>query len=115
MKHCSGAKCYLRYADDFIILDYSRENLENLVDQIEFFVQCQLALKLHPDKIIIRKLSRGIDFLGYVVLPYCRTLRTKTKKRMIKRLNSNNLPSYLGLLEHCNGYKLEQRITKFVY
>ena len=110
IKHRLKIKHYLRYADDFTILDSNRDNLEKLVGQIEFFVQCQLALKLHPKKIIIRKLNQGIDFLGYVVLPHYRVLRTKTKRRLIKRINSSNSPSYLGVLRHCNSYKLEKKL-----
>jgi len=48
------------------------------------------------------------DLLGYITLPHYRVLRTKTKKRMLKRVNQNNLASYRGLLKHCNGYRLEQ-------
>jgi len=73
-----------------------------------------LNLSLHPDKIIIRKYNQGIDFLGYVTLPHYRVLRIKTKKRMFRRINHKNLQSYLGVLSHCNGYKLELKIKKFV-
>ena len=40
VKHRLKIKHYLRYADDFIILDSNRGILEKLVGQIEFFVQC---------------------------------------------------------------------------
>ena len=73
-----------------------------------------LNLSLHPDKIIIRKYNQGIDFLGYVTLPHYRVLRTKTKKRMFRRINHKNLQSYLGVLSHCNGYKLELKIKTFI-
>ena len=73
-----------------------------------------LNLSLHPDKIIIRKYNQGIDFLGYVTLPHYRVLRIKTKKRMFRRINHKNLQSYLGVLSHCNGYKLELKIKTFI-
>ena len=69
---------------------------------------------MHPNKVSIRKLNQGIDFLGYVVLPYHTVLRTKTKKRMLKRVNQENLSSYTGLLEHCDGYELRQKITRLI-
>jgi len=72
-----------------------------------------LNLSLHPDKIIMRKYNQGIDFLGYVTLPYYRALRTKTKKRMFKKINHKNVQSYLGILTHCNGYKLSKELEKF--
>ena len=52
----------------------------------------------------------AFDFLGYITLPHYRVLRTKTKKRMLKRVNQNNLASYQGLLKHCDGYKLNQKL-----
>lgn len=59
----------------------------------------------------LRKLTRGIDFLGYVVLPHHRVLRTRTKRRMLRRVTEENLPSYCGLLAHCNGDTLATRAT----
>ena len=110
IKHRLKIKYYLRYCDDFIILDNNRQNLENLIGQIQFFLECQLSLKLHPRKIIIRRINQGIDFLGYVILPHYRVLRTKTKRRILKRINEKNLPSYLGVLRHCSGYKIKESV-----
>ena len=110
IKHKLKIKYYLRYCDDFVILDTDRNKLEKIILQIADFLKLNLKLSLHPDKIIIRKLKQGIDFLGYVVLPHYRVLRTKTKRRMLKKINQNNLSSYLGLLKHCNSYKLKNRI-----
>lgn len=110
IKHKLKAKHYIRYTDDFLILDRNREYLENLIIPIEKFLKNRLNLLLHPDKIMIRKHNQGIDFLGYVTLPYCRVLRTKTKKRMFRKVNQKNIQSYLGVLSHCDGYKLEKKL-----
>lgn len=110
IKHKLRIKYYLRYCDDFVILNSERNKLEEIIHQIADFLELYLKLSLHPGKIIIRKLRQGIDFLGYVVLPHHRVLRTKTKKRMLKKLDKNNLSSYIGLLSHCHSYKLRQKI-----
>lgn len=118
IKHGMKIKCYLRYADDFVILDKERKRLEALVPKISEFLKTELKLSLHPDKIIFRKHTWGIDFLGYIVLPYCVLPRTKTKRRVFKKLkekiNSPNfnesLQSYLGYLSHSNSYLLARRI-----
>ena len=78
--------------------------------KIEGFLNERLKLSLHPNKIVIRKLNQGIDFLGYVILSHYRTLRTKTKRRMLKKANIENESSYLGLLHHCNAYKLTKEL-----
>ena len=114
VKHKLKVKYYIRYTDDFVILNKDKEYLENLINTINNFLQSQLKLRLHPDKIIMRKYNQGIDFLGYVILPYHRVLRTKTKKRMFKKINQNNLQSYLGVLSHCDGYKLSKELEKIL-
>lgn len=114
IKHKLRAKYYIRYTDDFVILDKNKDYLEKLIIPISKFLKNQLNLSLHPDKIIIRKYNQGIDFLGYVTLPYYRTLRTKTKIRMFKKINYNNLQSYLGVLSHCNSYKLRKELEKIL-
>jgi len=110
IKHKLKIKYYLRYCDDFIILDKDRNSLEKLIYQINAFLSNRLKLSLHSGKIAVRKYHQGIDFLGYVVLPYYRALRTKTKKRILRKINSKNFQSYFGILKHCCGYKIKEKI-----
>ncbi len=98
---------YIRYTDDAVILVNDPSELRWLLPFIEQWLCSERRLTLHPNKVSIRKLSQGIDFLGYVTLPHYRVLRTKTKRRMLRRVNVENLPSYLGLLKHCSGFNLE--------
>jgi len=110
VKHRLKVKFYLRYCDDFVILENDLVELEKLIPEIKYFLYSKLKLELHPNKIIIRKLNQGIDFLGYVVLPHYRVLRTKTKRRMLKKANEGNMQSYLGLIKHCSSYGLRQKL-----
>ncbi len=127
VKHTLKARCYIRYCDDFVILDESRAVLERYIGEIRDFLRDRLLLELHPNKVTIRKLRQGTDFLGYVSLPYFRVLRTRTKNRMLKRLTALSrvvatkedfetalpvITSYLGMLSHCNGEKLQGQIKK---
>ena len=99
-------KHYIRYTDDFILLHDNPVALVSLLPVIRRFLSDGLKLELHPTKIELRKLRQGIDFLGYVTLPHYRVLRTKTKRRMLKRLTKDNAASYLGLLRHCRSHRL---------
>ena len=114
VKHKLKIKNYIRYCDDFIIVDREEKNLLKLIPQITNFLHEQLRLELHPNKIILRKLNQGVDFLGYVILPFHRVLRTKTKKRMFKKLFQNDNEarrlSYLGVLKHADAYNLSQKV-----
>lgn len=129
VKHRLKARFYLRYTDDFIIVHPDRNYLEKLISEISEFLKQDLKLDLHPKKVTIRKFRQGVDFLGYVSLPHYKVLRTKTKRRMFKKLNVKRSQlddgeisresfeqarqSYLGILSHCSSYKLSQEIKIF--
>jgi len=126
VKHKLKVKHYCRYTDDFVIVSDNREYLKSLLPKIELFLGNKLKLKLHPSKISIRKYQQGIDFLGYVVMPHYRVVRTKTKNRIFKKLKQKvydfkigeisektlfqSLNSYLGVLSHANAYDLELKL-----
>src|SRR6266478_1774253 len=114
VKQILKVRNYVRYTDDFVIVSENKEYLENLLRPIKWFLQEKLKLSLHPNKVSLRKYRQGIDFLGYVILPHHIVLRTKTKRRIIKRLNKNNLSSYLGVLYHANSFGLEKYLRKKV-
>lgn len=114
VKHALKVKYYFRYADDFVILSTSKEQLEKTKWQMSEFLNESLRLELHKDKVFIRKVSQGIDFLGYVILPHSIVLRTKTKRRVLKKVNSQNISSYLGVLSHAKTNNLRHKILKIV-
>lgn len=115
VKHKLKAKHYIRYADDFVFLHRDKKYPEGLAPQISDFLWAHLKLTLHPDKLFLKTLASGVDFLGWVVFPHHRALRTATKRRMFSRVGSGlgNEPavaSYKGMLSHGNGYKLIKEI-----
>lgn len=126
VKHKIKAKYYFRYTDDFVIIHQDETHLVKLTRGLQDFLRRELCLELHPDKVSIRKLRQGVDFLGYVILPHHTALRTKTKKRMFKKLFQKQyllqqrlldetdfeqaMQSYLGLLSHCNAYDLSMAV-----
>ena len=114
IKHTLKIKYYIRYADDFVILHQNRVYLENLISIIDTFLQENLKLQLHPDKIYIKTLSSGIDFLGWIHFFDYRILRTTTKRRMFKRINNKNKSSYIGSLKHGNSYKIRKKLSRFL-
>jgi retron-type reverse transcriptase len=117
VKHKLKAKYYIRYADDFVIMSEDKSDLENILFEVKQFLENKLKLTLHPDKIFIKTLASGVDFLGWINFPDHRILRDKTKKRMLRRISENpsveTLNSYLGLLKHGNTGKIRERISGF--
>ena len=116
VKHTLKSKRYIRYADDFVFLSDNRQVLEGLLLVIKTFLSDQLNLSLHPNKVHIRTLASGVDFLGWVHFSDHRVLRTKTKRRLLFVLSNDPPPetvaSYLGLLKHGNTYNLHLRLDQ---
>lgn len=120
--HKLKVKQYIRYTDDFVVVAEEKLYLKSLVVPIRSFLSENLALELHPKKVSIRELHQGIDFLGYVVFPHHRILRTKTRQRIFRKLKKRveeykngiitkqtleqSLQSYFGVLSHADTHKL---------
>lgn len=126
VKHKLKIKYYIRYCDDFVIFSEDKDWLENIISPIKIFLRERLRLELHPDKVFIKTLVSGMDFLGMMNFFGHRVLRTKTKKRMLRNIEkkhfllreelilkenfNQSLQSYLGILAHCRGHKIESEI-----
>ena len=114
VKHKLKVKYYIRYADDFVIFSENRKYLESLIPAIKDHLQNELKLTLHPDKIFIKTIYSGMDYLGWINFKDHKILRTKTKQRMLRRIKESPKPeiinSYLGLLGHGNTQKLRDKI-----
>ena len=126
VKHILKEKHYIRYADDFVIVLKGKHVVNSLTNQLIYILQNELKLIIHPNKIILRKLEWGIDFLGYVILPNHILPRTSTKRRMLGNIDvqiclfykglldkyklSQTFQSYFGFLSHANSYNLKNRI-----
>ncbi|MDP3993633.1 MAG: reverse transcriptase/maturase family protein [bacterium] len=108
VKHILREKWYLRYCDDFIIISYSWGHLLNILEKIKYFFRQRLKLEIHPNKVSIRSWGQGIDFVGYVHMPNCVIVRTKTKNRVLRRVNQKNLVSYMGVCNHADTFELQQ-------
>jgi len=116
IKHKLKVKYYIRYADDFVIFSQSRSYLEKLVSNIQNFLQNKLWLIMHPNKIYIKTIYSGVDYLGWINFKDYRILRTKTKRKMLKRIEQNasheTLNSYFGILKHGNTGKIKDKILE---
>lgn len=113
--HC---RHYGRYVDDFFIIDESREHLLSLVPKIRSFLKDELRATLHPDKVYIQHVSKGVQFLGARSLPHRRLPSGRTVSSFLARVReyeselrfwvppervrrmSRTLNSYLGCFQH---------------
>lgn len=126
-KHKLRIKYYVRYMDDFIILHENKKYLHEIKSEIELFLNSKLELHLN-NKTCIRPINSGIDFVGFKIWPTHKKLKKKTSMKIKKRLKylkkayarrevdfrkiNSSVQSYLGILKHCNSYKLQKSIFK---
>lgn len=111
VKHKLKAKYYIRYADDFVILSESKTYLEDILNRITEFLSEKLKLSLHPNKVSIKTLASGVDYLGWVHFSDHRVLRAATKRRMLRKISDKNKSSYAGLLKHGNSRRLTALVS----
>ena len=116
IKHSMRIRYYIRYMDDFLILDYNKRKLHQIKKKIQEFLQNKLELELHPKKANIFPANKGIDFLGYVSFEnYC-LLRKSTVKRFVKRMKSyrknsrDSLLSWLAYAKFGNSWRLRKNL-----
>jgi retron-type reverse transcriptase len=119
VKHKLKIKHYIRYADDFVVLSEDRRQLQFLLPQIRAFLSERLHLNLHPQKISIKTVASGVDFLGWVHFQNYRILRTATKRRMFRGIKNKGakdktIQSYFGLLSYGNTRKIKREIEGIV-
>lgn len=109
IKHQIGARHYIRYVDDFVLLHESPQWLNAAKARIEDFLADRLRLRINPTKTILQPVDRGIDFVGQVIRPWHRTTRRRTVNAALRRVG--NIPaselhetanSYFGLLRQAS-------------
>jgi len=125
-------KRYIRYVDDFVLFDKSKEQLEYLEKEIEVYLNQALHLTLREDT-KLKKHTEGLDFLGYIVRPDYMLVRQrvvnnykkkkalhlkeyerqegKMKLAQIKQFLSVQA-SFVGHTKHANSFNLLNKIGK---
>jgi hypothetical protein len=125
IKHTLKVKYYIRYVDDFIILDVNRDKLLSLQSDIELFLHTKLLLQLHPNRRKLLPVTNGIDFLGYIVRWNYILVRNRVVNNLVAKYRQfvmtgkkntakfqSSLSSYLGHLKWANNYRLIQKLKK---
>ncbi len=101
VKHRIGARHYIRYVDDFVILNESPQWLNAAHAEVDAFLPRRLDAHLNPSKTILQPVSRGIDFVGQVIRPWERHTRPRTMRIGAQRLAQ--MPSR-EVFEAANSY-----------
>jgi hypothetical protein len=119
VKHRLKIKWYLRYVDDFVIIDRSWKRLRRYEKQIIEFVN-SIGIAIKHSKTILRRVSGGIDIVGYVVRPHYVLVRKRVvhqwrlaMERRTSRANCDqSFRSYVGHALQANAYNLRQLMDR---
>ena len=110
VKHTLKANHYIRYVDDFVILDISRQRLAEYKGKIEYFLATRLNLNLHPNKSRILLLENGVGFLGIRLYPHHKriikknVLRFDQKLTFLKKQYGAEIIEREKVVEHFEGW-----------
>ena len=77
---------YVRYADDFLVIEEKREQLETIIHDIRTQLENEFSLKLNPPA--IADLETGVEFLGICIKRSGLALSEKKRKELEDRIDS---------------------------
>ncbi len=87
VKHELRARWYVRYVDDMVLVHEDPCVLRAWQARIDAFLRTRLHLELNPDATRLGVVSRGVDFLGYVVRPHYLLSRRRVVGNLWTRLH----------------------------
>lgn len=115
VKHQLKVRHYVRYVDDFVLLDESSQRLAAARDAITAWLPQRLGAHVNPRKTILQPIERGVDIVGHIIKPWRRTTRPRTLATALSRLA--DMPdeelfaagnSYLGLVRQATHSHADQ-------
>lgn len=121
-KHVLKLKYYARYVDDIVVLGQSGMDLNTIYQKLDQFAQQKLGIKFHPKKKEINKVGVGINFVGYIIKPWCKYIRRSTIVNMYKKISLHKdftplratVNSYFGMLRHASAFKERKRAATYL-
>ncbi len=75
----------VRYADDSVIVCWTREDAEAVLEQVHQILEGQLGLRLHPQKTRVVHITEGFEFLGFRFWRDDEGLHLQPRARAIQR------------------------------
>jgi hypothetical protein len=130
MKNDLNLKYYGRYVDDFVIIHSCKIFLKTVITKVNEFLQSNLQLTLHKNKIYFQHYTKGVAFLGACIKPRRLYAGNRTKRNFVRAVQQaeqalldkaeakQNLPlfflraslnSYLGILRHFRTYNIRKK------
>jgi RNA-directed DNA polymerase len=123
--------CYGRYVDDFVLVHNNKEYLKSIIPRISDYLKSELKLTLHPDKIYLQDIKKGVKYLGAVIKPHRKYIANRSKGNFYGSITKHNkvvrdhkpsqeekneflnsMNSYLGIMKHYRTFKHRKNIMR---
>jgi RNA-directed DNA polymerase len=130
VKRDLGIKHYGRYVDDFILMHPNKEYLKHCIREIRGYLLKNLKLTLHPDKVYLQPVLKGVKYLGAVIKPHRIYIANRTMGNMFDSIQGFNefiatntpnmeeiaqftqsMNSYLGIMGHYKSLRKRKRMV----
>lgn len=128
-----GVEHYGRYVDDMVLVHPSQDHLLEVRERISRWLSTR-GLMLHPRKMYLQHYTKGVLFIGGMILPGRKYLSNRTVGfcyDAIERLNRlaasspdyvlthgeefvSTVNSYLGMMRHFASYKLRRKVMEHI-
>jgi hypothetical protein len=73
-----------------VIVHEDKEYLRNLIPKLSEYLQSVLQTNIHPKKIYLQHCSKGVKFLGTVILPNRIYIADRTKGNFYNAIEKQN-------------------------
>lgn len=119
VQHAIRPMGYIRYVDDFVLLHTCPRFLNDAKARIETKLG-ELGQQLNPRKTVLQPACRGVDFVGYVILPHRTCIRRKIRRAAKHALSDaetrierrDRCNSYMGLMRHGDNFTARAKLAK---
>lgn len=130
IKNILGCKYYGRYVDDLLFVHEDKDFLKLFFPVLDEYLSNNLFLHLHRKKFYLQHYSKGVMFLGRIILPYRVYIKNRTKGNAYKKLEEwikisrlgeisaqqkrkafCGFCSYYGMFEQANTFRLRRKIV----
>ena len=110
---------YCRFVDDFKVISNDKKMLQKIAVECRNYLRDYLGLVLHPQKISITDVTKGLPFIGFAVVPWGLYTSNRVISNAFYRFSDDETDaekmiacynSYMGFLIQCKTYGIRWRL-----
>lgn len=120
---------FAMYVDDIVLVDRSKEKLLTAASSIRESLKRTAGATLHPRKFSLQHYTKGVKFIGGVVMPGRMYVSNRTVCNAVRRIHGFNerakadwakyhaeafaasINSYLGIMSHFASYNIRKKLV----